>query len=75
MDKNLNERSTYALMSLASRLKATHHAMTAEEHQQVAGRNGRQEDVKALSAGCVTIGERERERKGVNLDYVVVGTD
>jgi excisionase family DNA binding protein len=29
--KNLGERSSYALMSLASRIKATHHAMTAEE--------------------------------------------
>jgi len=35
MDKNLNERSTYALMSLASRLKATHHAMTAEELAEI----------------------------------------
>jgi excisionase family DNA binding protein len=29
--KNLGERSGYQLMSLASRIKATHHAMTAEE--------------------------------------------
>jgi excisionase family DNA binding protein len=29
--KNLGERSSYALMSLASRIKAIHHAMTAEE--------------------------------------------
>src|SRR5260370_38726995 len=35
MDKNLNERSTYALMSLASRVKATHHAMTAEELAEI----------------------------------------
>jgi excisionase family DNA binding protein len=31
MDKTLNERSSYALKSLASRIKATPHAMTAEE--------------------------------------------
>jgi excisionase family DNA binding protein len=31
MNKTLNERSSYALKSLASRIKATHHAMTAEE--------------------------------------------
>ena len=30
-NKNLGERSSYQLMSLASRIKATHHAMTAEE--------------------------------------------
>jgi excisionase family DNA binding protein len=35
MDKNLNERSGYTLMSLASRVKATHHAMTAEELAEV----------------------------------------
>jgi excisionase family DNA binding protein len=29
--KNLSERSRYQLMSLASRIKAIHHAMTAEE--------------------------------------------
>ena len=29
--KNLGERSGYQLMSLASRIKAIHHAMTAEE--------------------------------------------
>jgi excisionase family DNA binding protein len=29
--KNLGERSSYQLMSLASRIKAIHHAMTAEE--------------------------------------------
>jgi len=29
--KNLGERSGYRLMSLASRIKAIHHAMTAEE--------------------------------------------
>lgn len=31
MDKTLNERSSYALKSLASRVKAIPHAMTAEE--------------------------------------------
>jgi excisionase family DNA binding protein len=35
MDKTLNERSGYALMSLASRVKATPHAMTAEELAKV----------------------------------------
>ena len=29
--KNLSERSSYQLKSLASRIKAIHHAMTAEE--------------------------------------------
>jgi excisionase family DNA binding protein len=29
--KNLTERSSYQLKSLASRIKAIHHAMTAEE--------------------------------------------
>jgi excisionase family DNA binding protein len=29
--KNLSERSSYQLRSLASRIKAIHHAMTAEE--------------------------------------------
>ena len=29
--KNLGERSGYQLMSLASRIKAIHHAMTADE--------------------------------------------
>jgi excisionase family DNA binding protein len=29
--KTLGERSSYQLMSLASRIKAIHHAMTAEE--------------------------------------------
>jgi len=29
--KNLGERSGYQLMSLASRIKAIHHALTAEE--------------------------------------------
>ena len=29
--KNLGERSTYELKSLASRIKGIHHAMTAEE--------------------------------------------
>jgi excisionase family DNA binding protein len=29
--KNLDERSKHQLMSLASRIKAKHHAMTAEE--------------------------------------------
>ena len=29
--KNLGERSTYELKSLASRIKAFHHAMTADE--------------------------------------------
>jgi excisionase family DNA binding protein len=31
MDSNLNERSSYALKSLASRVKTIPHAMTAEE--------------------------------------------
>jgi excisionase family DNA binding protein len=31
MDSNLNARSSYALKSLASRVKAIPHAMTAEE--------------------------------------------
>jgi excisionase family DNA binding protein len=35
MDKTLNERTGYALMSLASRVKAKHHAMTAEELAEV----------------------------------------
>jgi excisionase family DNA binding protein len=30
-NKTLRERSSYQLMSLASRIKAIHHAMTAEE--------------------------------------------
>lgn len=30
-NRNLGERSGYQLMSLASRIKAIHHAMTAEE--------------------------------------------
>jgi excisionase family DNA binding protein len=30
-NKNLGERSSYQLRSLASRIKAIHHAMTAEE--------------------------------------------
>jgi excisionase family DNA binding protein len=34
-DKTLNERTGYALMSLASRVKAKHHAMTAEELAEV----------------------------------------
>lgn len=30
-NKNLGERSSFELMSLASRIQAIHHAMTAEE--------------------------------------------
>jgi excisionase family DNA binding protein len=35
MDKSLNERSGYELKSLASRVKAAHHALTAEELAEI----------------------------------------